>query len=179
LATRLGADDPNCLTIIGAARSVIGDQKAARLLLDRALELNPQASWAHARSGWVANYLDDPDRAINEFHAAIQLAPFDGATFNSMIGLGVAHFIKGEHGLAIDWMEKGLAINPRAIWVQRNLVPAYVASGRKPDAERGVLALIGETRGLSVAAVRNAMVFSRPTMTRISEGLSRAGLSLT
>jgi hypothetical protein len=143
------------------------------------LELNPQASWARARSGWVANYLDEPDRAIREFRAAIQLAPFDDTTFNSMIGLGVAHFIKGQHEPAIHWMEKGLAINPRAIWVQRNLVPAYVAAGRQADAERGVLALIGENRRLSVAAVRDAMVFSRSTMDGISEGLSRAGLSPT
>jgi hypothetical protein len=63
--------------------------------------------------------------------------------------------------------------------VQRNLVPAYVAAGRQTDAERGVLALTGENRTLSVAAVREAMVFSRSTMTGISKGLSQAGLSLT
>jgi DNA-binding SARP family transcriptional activator len=178
-ATRLGADDPTCLTIIGAARSVIADQKGARLLLNRALELNPAASWAHARSGWVANYTDEPDQAIREFRAAMQLAPHDSTIFNSMIGLGVAHFIKGEHGPAIDWMEKGLAINPLAIWVYRNLVPAYVAAGRRADARSGVLALIGENRALSVAAVRDAMVFSRPTMARISQALHQSGLALT
>ena len=109
----------------------------------------------------------------------MQLAPNDSTTFNSMIGLGVAHFIKGEHRPAIDWMEKGLAINPLAIWVYRNLVPAYVAAGRRADARQGVLALIGENRALSVAAVRDAMVFSRPTMARISQALHQSGLALT
>jgi len=178
-ATRLGADDPNCLTIIGAARSIVADQKSARLLLNRALELNPAASWAHARSGWVANYMDEPDRAIREFHAAMQFSPYDDTVFNSMIGLGVAHFIRGDYGPAIDWMEKGLAINPRATWVHRNLVPAYVAAKRTADAEQGILALTSENHALSIAAVRDAMVFSGPTMARISEGLSQAGLART
>jgi DNA-binding SARP family transcriptional activator len=177
VATRLGANDPTCLTIIGAARSVVAEQKSAHLLLNRALELDPAASWAHARSGWVANYMDEPDRAVGEFHAAMRLGPRDGATFNSMVGLGVAHFIKGEHEPAIAWMEKGLAINPRATWVHRNLVPAYVAAGRDADAHKGITTLISEDRALSVAAVREAMVFTRPTMARISEGLYRAGLS--
>jgi Flp pilus assembly protein TadD len=120
--------------------------------------------------------MDEPDRAISEFHAAMELAPRDGSTFNSMIGLGVAHFIKGEHGPAIDWMEKGLAINPRATWVHRNLVPAYIAAGREADAQDGIAALVSENRALNVAAVREAMVFTRPTMARVSEGLYRAGL---
>jgi hypothetical protein len=94
-----------------------------------------------------------------------------------MVGLGVAHFIKGEHEPAIAWMEKGLALNPRAAWIHRNLVPAYMAVGRETDARNGIATLISEDRALSIAAVCEAMVFTRPTMERISEGLYRAGLS--
>jgi adenylate cyclase len=177
VATHRGADDPNCLTIIAAARTMIADHAGARLVLSQALKLNPHSPWAHSRSGWLANYLDRPDHAIRRFQASLRLAPFDPVAFNSQIGLGVAHFIKGEYSTAIRCMEKGLALNPRAIWAYRNLIPAYVVAGRRSDAERGVDILLKEHPSLSIAAVENAMVFSKPVMTRLSDGLSRAGLS--
>jgi adenylate cyclase len=176
-ATLGGADDPNCLTVIAAARSLIADHHGAGLLLSRALQINPHSSSANARSGWLANYQDQPDRAIRRFQWALELAPFDPAAFNSLIGLGVAYFIRTEYGTAISHMEKGLALNPHAIWAYRNLVPAYVAAGRQADAERGIHTLLNEHPSLSVAAVDDAMVFSGPMMARLSDGLARAGLS--
>src|SRR5215469_12556370 len=73
--------------------------------------------------------------------------------------------------------EKRLAINPRATWVYRNLVPADVAAGRDANARKGIATPISEDRALSVAAVRDVMVFTHPTMARISEGPYRARLS--
>jgi DNA-binding SARP family transcriptional activator len=172
-----GADDPDCLTVIGAARSLIADHRGAGLLLGRALHLNPYSPSARARSGWLANYLDQPDQAIRRFRAALRLAPLDPTAFNSLIGLGVAHFIKGDNDAAIGHMEKGLALNPRAIWAYRNLVPAYIAAGRQADGERGVSLLLNEHPALSISAIHGAMVFSGPVMARISNGLARAGLS--
>jgi hypothetical protein len=73
-------------------------------------------------------------------------------------------------------MEKGLSLNPRAIWAYRNLVPAYIAAGKPAHAERGARAMLSAYPSLSLAAVARAMVFSRPTMARISDGLYRSGL---
>jgi len=175
-ATRLGANDPTCLTVLGAARSQIADQTSARVLLGRALQLSPHFSWAHARSGYVAIYQDQPERAARHFRISLQLAPRDPAVFNSMTGLGMAYFIKGGYKRAVEWMEKGLVLNPRAIWIYRNLAPAYAAAGRHVDAERCVRALLDQYPDLSVAAVYDAMVMSRPTMARIADGLAQAGL---
>jgi DNA-binding SARP family transcriptional activator/tetratricopeptide (TPR) repeat protein len=175
-ATRLGADDPICLTVLGAARSQVADQTSANALLGRALQLNPYSSLVHARIGYVAIYLDQADRAARHFRASMALAPNDPAMFNSMTGLGMAYFIKSNPNRAIEWMEKGLALHPRAVWINRNLAPAYIAAERQVDAERCVSALLHEYSGLSVAAVGDAMVMSRPTMARIIDGLSRAGL---
>jgi DNA-binding winged helix-turn-helix (wHTH) protein/tetratricopeptide (TPR) repeat protein len=175
-AIPLGADDPTCLTMIGTARSLIRDHTGAGPLLTRALQLNPYSSWIHSRLGWLATYLDQPDRAIHHFRTAMRLAPLDPAMFNSMMGLGSAHFVKGRFTPAIRWMERGLALNPRAIWAYRNLVPAYVAVGKQMEAERGVEAILSEHPSLSIAAACGAMVFSRPTTARLAEGLLRGGL---
>jgi DNA-binding SARP family transcriptional activator/Flp pilus assembly protein TadD len=175
-ATSQGANDPNCLTILGTTRTMLSDQSSARALLVRALELNPYASWAHARIGWVDVYLGRPERAARHLRTSLSLAPRDPGIFNTMTALGIAYFIRGQHSRAIEWMEKGLALNPRAIWINRNLAPAYVAAGRQPEAERSVRALLDAYPKLSVAAVLDAMVMSRPTMIQIADGLARAGL---
>jgi DNA-binding SARP family transcriptional activator/tetratricopeptide (TPR) repeat protein len=175
-AVSQGANDPSCLTILGTTRTMLADQSRARALLVRALELNPYASWAHARIGWVDVYLGRAERAVHHLRTSLRLAPRDAGIFNTMTALGIAYFISGQHGGAIEWMEKGLALNPRAIWINRNLAPAYVAAGRQADAERSVRALLDAYPKLSVAAVLDAMVMSRPTMVQIAEGLARAGL---
>jgi len=175
-ATRLGADDPICLTVLGAARSQVADQTSASALLGRALQLNPHSALAHTRIGYVAIYQDQADRAAHHFRESMALAPNDPAIFNSMTGLGMAYFIKGNPSRAVEWMEKGLALHPRAVWINRNLAPAYIAAERQVDAERCVRALLDEYSELSVAVVSDAMVMSRPTMARVINGLSRAGL---
>jgi len=175
-ATLLGQGDPECLTMAGTARSLIGDFSAAGTLLNRAVQLNPHSAWTQSRRGWLAVYLDKPEPAIHHFRDAVRLAPLDPAIFNSMVGLGVAHFIKGQFKPAIYWMEKGLALNPRAVWTYRNLVPAYVAVGNRAEAEQGISALLHQYPSLSTAAACAAMVFSRPTMVKLAHGLSRAGL---
>jgi hypothetical protein len=100
----------------------------------------------------------------------------DPAIFNSMIGLGNSYFVKGQFTPSINWMERGLALNPRATWIYRTLVPAYMAVGRRADAERGIGTILKEYPSLSVASVCNAMVFSRPTMARFADGLLQGGL---
>jgi len=175
-ATRINMDDPECLTTIAAARTLVADLNGAEALLGRALRLNPYASGALARSGWLANYVDEPERAARHFRMALTLAPLDAASFNSLAGLGVAHFIRGDYVEAIRCMEQALALNPKAVWIYRNLVPAYVAAKHRRKAEDGVHALMKEHPNLTVAAVCDAMVFSPTVMAKIADGLRAMGL---
>jgi DNA-binding SARP family transcriptional activator len=176
LAMRTGIDDPECLTAIAAARTLVADRNGAEVLLDRALRLDPLASGAHVRSGWLANYLDKPVRAERHFRMAMSLAPLDRASFNSLTGLGVAHFIRGDYAQATRRMEQGLALNPKATWIYRNLVPAYAAAGDRQKAEGGISALVADYPRLTVEAVCDAMVFSPTVMAKIADGLRSAGL---
>jgi hypothetical protein len=116
-----------------------------------------------------------PEPTTRRLRAAMRLAPLDPSIFNSIVGLGVADF-KGQSRLAIHWMERGLALNPRAVWTYRNLVPAYIAAGDQAASERGISCLLNEYPSFNIAAACSAMVFSRPTMARLEDGLSRAGL---
>jgi DNA-binding SARP family transcriptional activator/tetratricopeptide (TPR) repeat protein len=156
-ATQIGIEDPESLTTIAAARTLVADQNGAEALLDQALRLDPRAAGAHVRRGWLANYLDDPARAARHFRMAMRLAPFDAAYFNCLAGLGVAHFIQGDHIQAIRRMEQALALSPKAVWIYRNLVPAYVAAGDRQKAGDGICMLVKDHPQLTVAAVCDAL----------------------
>ena len=171
-ATWSGIEDPECLTMIATARTLVADRNGAEVLLDQALRLNPRACGAHVRSGWLANYLDEPARAERHFRIASKLTPLDASLFNCLTGLGVAHFIRGDYAQAIQCMEQALALSPKAVWIYRNLVPAYVAAGVRQKAEDGISMLIKDHPQLTVAAVCDAMIFSPTVMAKISEGLS-------
>ncbi|WP_048861216.1 tetratricopeptide repeat protein [Acidisphaera rubrifaciens] len=176
---RTGGDDPDTFTAIAAARALVADRNGAEALLDWALRLHPRSAAAHLRSGWLANYLDRPTRAARHFRTAMRLAPLDASAFNSLTGLGVTHFIGGDHAQAIRRMEQGLALNPKATWIYRNLMPAYAAAGDRRKAEAGVSALMADYPRLTVAAACDAMVFSPAVTCRIAAGLRAAGLPRT
>jgi len=177
-ASMLGIDNPMCLTILAAARSQISDQIGAGALLERSLRLYPHSAAAHTRQGFVGLYLDEPTRALRHFRAALGLTQSDPSTFNAYVGTGIAYFLKGEARAGVRWMEIGLALNPSASWVYRNLVPAYVEAGMMAEAEDGVRKLRADYPTLSVVEVDAAMSMTRPAMARICTALARAGLPL-
>ncbi|CAM2154858.1 protein of unknown function [Pararobbsia alpina] len=175
-ATRGGIHDPKCLTTIATARMLVGDPNGAEVLLSRSLQLDRQIPETRIRSGWLANFAEDPGAAVRHFRAAIKLAPLDQPPFNALAGLGAAHFIEGNHGEAIRRMEQALALNPKALWIHRNLVPAYAAAGERRKAEDGARTLVDHYPRLTVGDITGAILFSSPVLARIAAGLREAGV---
>jgi len=175
-ATQDGIDDPRVLTTIATARTLVKEGNAAQVLLERALRLNIRSPHAHTRRGWLANYADEPEVGARHFLRAIKLAPLDPLVFNAYAGLGAAHFIQGDYVQAIRRMEQALALNPKALWIQRNLVPAYAAVGDRRNAEEGVEALTKGYPRLTVSDIVGAVVFSPPVLAKIALGLRESGL---
>src|ERR1700755_3719139 len=54
-------------------------------------------AWAWSRSGWLDVYRGDAESAIERFKIALDLAPQDSLAFNSMAGMGCAHFQAGKY----------------------------------------------------------------------------------
>jgi adenylate cyclase len=175
-ASAFTADDPFVLTVLGAALTITHEFAAAAKMLEDATRIDPNSSWAWNRSGFLRNYLGDPETAIQHFERAIRLSPFDPMVFNSEFGIGSAHFIAGRYERAIEFFEKGLISNPRATWIRRHLTPAYIFAGQQAKAEASVRKLRESYPELTVGAARAAMVFQGEVLDRICEGLRRAGL---
>jgi adenylate cyclase len=176
-ARDLASDDPFVLTVLGASLTITRQFASARLMIDRALALDPNSAWAWNRSGWLHDYLDDPETGIEHFEKALRISPFDPMVFNSYVGIAAAHFIAGRYASAIDWYERASLMNPKAVWINRILAPSYAFAGRQQEAEAALRKLLETYPGITIKALREAHLFSGRVLDRITEGLRRAGLS--
>jgi len=175
-AADLAEEDPFVLTVLGAALTITRQYRAGLLAVEKALALDPSSAWAWNRSGYLHIHFDRPDEAIDHFQRAIRLSPFDPMIFNSYFGIGTAHFVAGRYADSVDWCERALLTNPKALWINRTLAPAYVFTGRREEGEASVRSLLEAYPGLTIPAVRSAQALSPRVLDRLSEGLKQAGL---
>ena len=162
--------------MLGAALTITKEFQRAESMLDRALSLDPNSAWAWNRSGWLHNYRDDPEIAIQHFERSLRLSPFDPMAFNCEIGIGSAHFIAKRYDQAAQWQEKALMSKPSAIWIHRTLAPAYALDGEVDKAKESVAELLKGYPGLRITDVTQALAFSKEVMNCFAEGLRQAGL---
>ncbi len=175
-AAALAHDDPFILTVLGAALTITHELQRAKSMLERALSLDPNSAWAWNRSGWLHNYQDDPEVAIQHFERSLRLSPFDPMAFNCEMGIGCAHFIARRYDLAAQWQEKALASKPNTAWIYRTLAPAYALAGEADKARESVGELVKGYPGIRIIDILQAMAFSKEVMSRFAEGLRQAGL---
>ncbi len=175
-AAQRGGDDPLILAVLGAVHTFARNMGTARLLLERAVELDPNAAWAWARLGWVENYSDRPAQAIECFQRAIRLSPLDPMNFNNFIGIGCAREISEQYDEALALYRRALQERPNATWILRNLVAALVGAGRMEEARAEFVNLCSAYPGLTITKFRQAMVFSPATLDRMAAQLKTIGL---
>jgi AraC-like DNA-binding protein/tetratricopeptide (TPR) repeat protein len=169
--------DATVLAVLGNALTLLHDLDAADLVIRKALSADGGSAWAWSRSGWLDVYRGNPESAIERFKIALDLAPHDSLAFNSMVGIGCAHFKAGHYLDAARWQERALAEHPSAIWVHRTLCPAYVLGGAEEQGRRSLAALMDHYPQLTVSEVRRGLPpLSQSYRERLVEGLQAAGL---
>jgi AraC-like DNA-binding protein len=169
--------DATALAVLGNALTLLDELDSAALLIGKALAIDGGCAWAWSRSGWLDVYRGDPDSAIERFKIALDLAPQDTLAFNSMVGIGCAHFKAGNYPESARWQERALIEHPSAVWVHRTMCPAYVLTGAKSEARRSLDALRMAYPDLTVSEVHSGMP-PLPESYRhlVCEALSEAGL---
>jgi adenylate cyclase len=121
-AAEMSGDDPTTLAVLGAVHTFVRNHGTARVLLERAVTLDPNAAWAWSRLGWLENYADQPQKAIGDFERALRLSPIDPMNFNNYVGIGSAHEVAQEYDEAAAFYRRALEERPNASWIYRNLV---------------------------------------------------------
>ena len=175
-AAELGGEDPLILAVLGAAHTVLRNYGTARVMLERAVAVDPNAAWAWSRLGWVENYSDRPERAVAHFERALRLSPLDPMNFNNYVGMGSANEVAGRYDEAVAMYRRALQERPHADWILRNLVSAIVGAGRMDEAAVEFKRLMAAYPELTVTKYRKAMVFSPAILDAMCANLKKVGL---
>jgi adenylate cyclase len=175
-AANLSGDDPLILAVLGTVHTFVRNYGTARVLLERALALDPNCAWAWSRLAWVENYADQPQKAIESFERALRLSPIDPMNFNNYAGLGSAHEILQDYDNAAALYRRALLERPNASWIYRNLASTLSGSGRIDEARQAFAEMLRSYPDLTISKFKQAMVFSGPTLDRMAENLRKLGL---
>jgi tetratricopeptide (TPR) repeat protein len=97
----------------------------------RALELDPDNSWAHAEYGSYLARMRRFDEAINERKRAYDLAPTNAAELSN---LAYAYDLAGRYDEALTHFQKAIQMNPRFPGAHLGIARVYFHLGRFEDA---------------------------------------------
>ena len=175
-AAQLSRDDPLILAVLGAVHTFAHNLGTARVLLERAVAIDPNAAWAWSRLAWVEVYSGHPQKAIEHYERALRLSPLDPMNFNNYIGIGSAHEIQGDYEQAVALYRRGLEEQPRARWLYRHLASALSGAGRMDEARQAYAQMLQVYPDLTATKFRQAMVFSTDAVDRMVENLKALGL---
>jgi adenylate cyclase len=175
-AAEMSGDDPIILAILGAVHTFVRNYGTARVLLERAVTLDPNAAWAWTRLGWIENYADQPQKAIEDFERALRLSPIDPMNFNNYVGIGSAHEVAQEYDMAAAFYRRALQERPNASWIYRNLAASLSGAGRVEEAKQAFAELMRSYPDLTISKFKQAMVFSPAVLDRMAENLRKLGL---
>jgi adenylate cyclase len=175
-AAELSSDDPLILAVLGAVHTFVRNFGTARILLERAVALDPNAAWAWHRLGWLDNYADRPERALEHFERALRLSPLDPINFNNYVGMASAHEVAQNYDMAATLYWRGLEERPQAKWIYRSLAPTLYAAGRVEEAEQAFAVMMETYPDLTTSKIRQAMVFSDDVLDRMVANLGKLGM---
>ncbi len=175
-AASQSTDDPLILAVLGAVHTFARNYGVARVLLERAVALDPNAAWALSRLGWLDVYADRPDEAKIHFEKAVRLSPLDPINFNNRAGLACTHLIAGDDAGAADMLIGVLQESPNALWIHRNLAAALYGAGRIEEAKASLEVVRTAYPNFTIRKFREAMVFSPGTLDRMVTQLRALGV---
>jgi adenylate cyclase len=179
LADRAAAqstDDPLILAVLGAVHTFARNYGVARVMLERAVALDPNGAWALSRLAYLDVYEDHAEAARANFEKAMRLSPLDPLNFNNYAGIGSTYLVEGKDNEAAECFIRALQERPNALWLHRHLAAALYGAGRLKEAQASLAIVHKAYPDITVKRFREAMVFSPPTLARICDQLLALGL---
>lgn len=121
----------NSSRFVFAIDSAMGD--AARRAAEKIMALTPRLPEAHLAMGsYLTLVRHDYPKAIAAYEAGLTLAP----THSELLGnLGLAEQARGNYDKALEYMRRGLTVDPRSLLYTRRLTRALNWLHRFPEAE--------------------------------------------
>lgn len=178
LAMSMDANDPFVLTMLSTAECFAHDIPSALAHVKRSLAIDRNLAWSWYRSGWIHNYMGEVVTAVEHFETALRLSPFDPLKFGIFMGIGQANFVAGNYDTAIDWIDRGIAENPKIVWVHRLRAACAALVGRQADAEWSRDRVLEYVPGVTAEKIANAIPHTNPKVRALYiKGLRKAGFA--
>lgn len=178
-AAILGKNDAVSLCFAGQSLVyVMHDIETGAAMIDRALVLNPNLTFALHWSGWVKIWLGDPEAGVDRVTQAMRLSPLDPFISNMQHTIAHGHFFASRHEEASSWAAKSLSIRPEDHAGLRISAASNAFAGDMEHARKAVERLRHVDPALQVSNLRNVLgPYRRPDfIAKYEEGLRRAGL---
>jgi tetratricopeptide (TPR) repeat protein len=139
--------------------------------------LNSNLAEAWSFSGWVKNWLGEPEAAIERFARAMRLSPLD-PSLRIPSGTAHAHFFLGRYDEAASWAAMALQDNPDYQPGLRIAAASNAMAGRPEQAHKAMARLRQLNPALRVSTLNDVRGPYRRAedVSRYEEGLRRAGL---
>lgn len=175
-ASLLSSGDSLAETMLAGGYTLAHDLAAGAIHVRRALILDGGSAWAWGRSGWIHAYRGESAEAIERFSIARNLAPSDPLSFLWSVGIAAAHFEALRYEEAVRWYRRGLAEQPKAVWINRFLTASFALAGRKDEAKWTLSILASAFPALTIAQVRAGLPHSVSFLDGVSDGLESVGM---
>jgi tetratricopeptide (TPR) repeat protein len=177
-AVELGRDDAYVLCWVGNALAQVAlKHEEASVLIDRALDLNPNLARAWSMSGWLRLFVGEYEEAISHFARAMHLSPLDHTLPFTQVGTGAAHFFSDRHDDALVWLQRGLQRLPDYLLGQSVAAGTCALSGRMERAQKAIVEIQRIDPEMRLSNLANRFDMFRPDdVAKLGDGLRRAGL---
>jgi adenylate cyclase len=156
-ATQAGGDDPLTLAVLGATHSIARNNETARLILEKAVSIDPNSAWAWSRLGWVEAYAGECEKAEENFHHALRLSPLDPINFNNYVGMALANLSVEKYEAAAAFYERALRERPNAHWIRRGLTASLCGAGAMDRAKAMAKELLLHYPDFTITGYVNAL----------------------
>ncbi len=175
-AARAAEDDPLTLAVLGAVHSLAWNHETARVILERAIALDPNSAWTWSRLGWLDSYVGHAEQAEENFRRAMRLSPLDPMTFNAIAGIGAARAAIGDYTGAVEYFRRALRERPGAGWMRRALTACLVGAGRVEEARIEAERLTREYPEFTIERYLAATPWATDVKEKLAEFMRVAGL---
>ncbi len=172
--------DPTALVAAGAAAGQgEGDLEKAQRLLEQALALDPNNSWAWARLAWNNFFAGRYDEARNGFQNAKKLSPIDPLGFNIENGLAGVLFVDGRFDEAAAISLRNFENDTNRIWSLRQYAAYAALAGDIEKASAALIKYLVDHPDATIASNRkfHPQRNNAHYMSLYTEGLRLAGMA--
>jgi tetratricopeptide (TPR) repeat protein len=176
---QIGKDDAVALGTAGMALAyVVGDLDNGGAMIERSLELNPNAAWTWLFSGWTHVWMGEPAQALERVARAMRLSPQDPQSFNMRAATGWAHLLADRYAEAVTWARLALTEQPDYVNALYVLAAASACNGDQAEAEEAMRRLIANDHTARVSLLQQRYPFRHAAdREHVSAALRRAGMA--